>query len=323
METSSSHSKLITLTNAEIAITDIRPTQSKLPRFVALQEVLPPTPDIAQPARIFKAPSRPAPRSKRHAKSKKFKKVRPGPGTMDMSETAAASEQNEILADQVDAGKNLGCPPSSSSIPTDDGEFEMLQVKYKSHSKMIENMTNRSFMCTDFSDVQLICGTEVFFGHKLILASASEHFDLLLSKVAYPGVNQILTIVGVKVPTFKSLMEFMYKGTTSVRHEDINEFLRIGNEFRIRGLYSREQNESSSMSTLESENSEPRGENGGGPNCSETDLFSFEDFAGSNDSRTVTATSDLSGEEGRYFLIIYFFKDSQRFVINRNHFMTR
>ena len=86
----------------------------------------------------------------------------------------------------------------------------------------------------DFFDVTLACDNEQIRAHKLILSACSPFFKDVLRK--NPHQHPLLYLRGIKFRDIQSILQFMYHGEVNVAQEDLNSFLSISEELKVKGL---------------------------------------------------------------------------------------
>ena len=87
----------------------------------------------------------------------------------------------------------------------------------------------------DFSDVTLACedGQQVE-AHKVILASSSPFFMDILKKNKHP--HPLIYMRGLKSEDLIAIMDFLYYGEANVFQDNLDSFLAIAEELRLKGL---------------------------------------------------------------------------------------
>ena len=70
--------------------------------------------------------------------------------------------------------------------------------------------------------------------HKVILASSSPFFEKILQKSKHP--HPLIFLRGFQSKDFSSILDFLYFGEANVYQEDLDSFLTIGKEIKIKGL---------------------------------------------------------------------------------------
>jgi len=100
---------------------------------------------------------------------------------------------------------------------------------------------------SSFFDVTLACDNEQIQAHKVILSACSPLFrDILLRN---PHQHPLVYLKGVKYTDLQSLLDFMYHGEVNVAQEQLNSFLAVAEEFKIKGLTQKQSNNSHQTST--------------------------------------------------------------------------
>jgi len=95
----------------------------------------------------------------------------------------------------------------------------------------------------DFFDVTLACDDSQIQAHKVILSACSPFFRNVLRR--NPHQHPLLYLKGVKYKELLSVLNFMYMGEVNVAQEELNSFLAVAEDLRVKGLT---QNNSSAAS---------------------------------------------------------------------------
>ncbi|XP_059089219.1 zinc finger and BTB domain-containing protein 14-like isoform X4 [Tigriopus californicus] len=137
----------------------------------------------------------------------------------------------------------------------------------------------------DFFDVTLTVDDDpnhVLQAHKVILSACSPFFrNVLLRQNAAMGVagfshpHPLVYLRGVSYEDLKHIIDFMYYGEVNVAQDDLQAFLQVAEDLKVKGLTQADSNSSSAPSSSSLGNSsgpsrepsgvkrEPPGENGG------------------------------------------------------------
>ena len=101
----------------------------------------------------------------------------------------------------------------------------------------------------DFTDVTLACedGTQIE-AHKIILSGSSPFFDNLLRRNKHS--HPLIYMRGVKSEDMAAIVEFLYCGKASVPQDNLDSFLAIAEELKLKGL--------TGVKTTEAENNQAR-----------------------------------------------------------------
>lgn len=98
----------------------------------------------------------------------------------------------------------------------------------------------------DFLDVTLVCEEdEQLQAHKVILSACSPFFRKILQR--NPHQHPLLYLKGVKFADLQSVLNFMYHGEVNVAQDELNSFLAVAEELKVKGLT--QNNSSSSNNT--------------------------------------------------------------------------
>jgi hypothetical protein len=86
----------------------------------------------------------------------------------------------------------------------------------------------------DFFDVTIACEDEQINAHKVILSACSPFFRDILRR--NPHQHPLLYLSGVKLVDLQSVLNFMYHGEVSVAQEELNTFLAVAEDLKVKGL---------------------------------------------------------------------------------------
>ena len=87
----------------------------------------------------------------------------------------------------------------------------------------------------DFLDVTLVSEEdEQLQAHKVILSACSPFFRKILQR--NPHQHPLLYLKGVKFADLQSVLNFMYYGEVNVAQDELNSFLAVAEELKIKGL---------------------------------------------------------------------------------------
>jgi len=86
----------------------------------------------------------------------------------------------------------------------------------------------------DLFDVTLACEDEQIKGHKVILAACSPFFRNILRRNQHE--HPLLYMKGVKYTDLQAVLNFMYHGEVNVAQEELNSFLSVAEDLRVKGL---------------------------------------------------------------------------------------
>ena len=129
-------------------------------------------------------------------------------------------------------------------LKVDPSEFYTLRS-----SALLENLNENRFV-----DVTIVTESEEFQAHKVILSSVSP-----VLKRIFDRNNQqhpLLYMRATKSQHIKALIDFIYQGQAVVEVSTIREFISLGNELQIQGLFEEENNSVQHIKEEKSDNHE-------------------------------------------------------------------
>ena len=86
----------------------------------------------------------------------------------------------------------------------------------------------------DFFDVTIACDDDQLQAHKMILSACSPFFRSILRR--NPHQHPLLYLKGVKYSDLQSILNFMYMGEVNVAQEELNSFLSVAEDLKVKGL---------------------------------------------------------------------------------------
>ena len=86
----------------------------------------------------------------------------------------------------------------------------------------------------DFFDVTLACDDNQIQAHKVIISACSPFFRNVLRR--NPHQHPLLYLKGVKYKELLSVLNFMYMGEVNVAQEELNSFLAVAEDLKVKGL---------------------------------------------------------------------------------------
>jgi len=98
----------------------------------------------------------------------------------------------------------------------------------------------------DFFDVTLACDDDQLQAHKVILSACSPFFRTVLKRNKHE--HPLLYLKGVKYIDLVAVLNFMYHGEVNVAQEELNSFLAVAEDLKVKGLTQNGSDKSSSRS---------------------------------------------------------------------------
>jgi len=86
----------------------------------------------------------------------------------------------------------------------------------------------------EFFDVTLACDDEQVQAHKVILSACSPFFRTILLR--NPHQHPLLYLQGVSYTDLQAVLDFMYHGEVNVAQEELNSFLAVSENLKVKGL---------------------------------------------------------------------------------------
>jgi len=85
----------------------------------------------------------------------------------------------------------------------------------------------------DFFDMTLSVGDQQIKAHKLVLSACSPFFRSVLKQ--NPHAHPLLYLKGVTFADLQAVLNFMYHGEVNVAQDDLNSFLAVAEELKVKG----------------------------------------------------------------------------------------
>uniref|UniRef100_A0A1A7Y765 Intracisternal A particle-promoted polypeptide n=1 Tax=Iconisemion striatum TaxID=60296 RepID=A0A1A7Y765_9TELE len=102
---------------------------------------------------------------------------------------------------------------------------ELACLSSERYASLILSQMNKMRLRSDFCDVGLKVGSQVFKVHRLVLAACSPYFSALFSGGMREADKDVVQIIGVDTEVFEILLDFIYTGTISVTVENVQELM--------------------------------------------------------------------------------------------------
>jgi len=134
-------------------------------------------------------------------------------------------------------------------------ESEKFCLRWNDFETNISNAFRELREEKDFFDVTLACDDSQIQAHKVILSACSSFFRNVLRR--NPHQHPLLYLKGVKYKELLSVLNFMYMGEVNVAQEELNSFLSVAEDLRVKGLTQGNQSETKSKMKNNIEQSKP------------------------------------------------------------------
>jgi len=104
---------------------------------------------------------------------------------------------------------------------------------------------------SEFFDVTLACDDDQMQAHKVILSACSPFFRNILRRNHHQ--HPLLYMKGVKYTDLQAVLNFMYHGEVNVAQEELNSFLAVAEDLRVKGLTQNQPSSHQASSKISSE----------------------------------------------------------------------
>ena len=112
--------------------------------------------------------------------------------------------------------------------------MESFQLNWDKHEKNIGEAFFSLRKDEHFCDVTLACEDRQFQAHKVVLSAGSPFFEQILKSQKHP--SPLLYLRGVEARHMESLLDFIYCGEVTLEQEELENFIKTGEELKVRGL---------------------------------------------------------------------------------------
>ena len=108
-------------------------------------------------------------------------------------------------------------------------------VSWEKYSEAVVTNFGRLVEDDVFTDVTLVSNDERYIkAHKAVLSLNSPFFKSILTR--HPHSHPLIFLDSLTYEDLRNLINFIYLGETKVIHEDLNNFLTIGQKFKLQGM---------------------------------------------------------------------------------------
>ena len=115
------------------------------------------------------------------------------------------------------------------------GTSEKFCLKWNDFQENISSSFGFMRSDTDFSDVTLASeGNNKIEAHKVILCASSSFFQDMLKENKHP--HPLLYMRGVKPSQLSAIVDFIYYGEVNIYQEELDEFLKLAEDLKLKGL---------------------------------------------------------------------------------------
>jgi len=112
---------------------------------------------------------------------------------------------------------------------------ENLRLRWNDFESNIAKAFRELREAKDFFDVTLVCDEDQIHAHKIILSACSPFFSKVLRR-SPQHKHPLIYLKDVKFSELTSLLNFIYMGEVIVNREDLNSFLLVAEDLKVKGL---------------------------------------------------------------------------------------
>jgi len=114
------------------------------------------------------------------------------------------------------------------------GTIEKFCLRWNDFDRNISGALKELREDKDFFDVTLACDDDQIQAHKVILSACSPFFRSILRRNRHD--HPLLYLKGVKFSDLVSVLTFMYQGEVNVAQDELNSFLAVSEDLKVKGL---------------------------------------------------------------------------------------
>ena len=131
--------------------------------------------------------------------------------------------------------KEFSDSPSTKMI-----ESEKLCLQWNEFQNIVSSAFEDLRSDGDLTDVTLACedGKQIE-AHKVVLSATSPFFLDLLKRNKHP--HPLIYMKGIKSDNLMAMVDFFYRGEANVSQDNLNDFLALADEMRLKGLNRQEE----------------------------------------------------------------------------------
>ena len=116
--------------------------------------------------------------------------------------------------------------------------MEKFSLKFKDFTSNVHNFFQNLRKEEDFFDITLV-GDDCKYvtAHKLVLASSSEYFKMVISNHnKYLQSHAVICLEGLNQTDLNNVLDYIYHGEIQIYQQDLDRFLAIAERLKLEGL---------------------------------------------------------------------------------------
>ena len=112
---------------------------------------------------------------------------------------------------------------------------DLLCIKWINFRENVSSTFQQLRLENEFADVTLVCeNNEQIEAHKVILSAASPFFRTILTQNKHP--HPLIYMKGIKANYLAAIVDFIYNGEVNIYQENLNDYLIIAEDLKVKGL---------------------------------------------------------------------------------------
>merc|ERR1712106_1005656 len=124
--------------------------------------------------------------------------------------------------------------PCINRNPSEMGSTEKFCLRWSDFEANISGAFRELREDKDFFDITLVCDEGQIQAHKVILSACSPFFRTVLKRNKHQ--HPLVYLKGVRYTDLLSVLNFMYHGEVNVAQEELNSFLAVAEDLKVKGL---------------------------------------------------------------------------------------
>ena len=112
---------------------------------------------------------------------------------------------------------------------------EKFCLRWNDFEKNISNAFRDIREDKEFFDITIACDDSQLQAHKIILSACSPFFKELLRRNIHQ--HPLLYLRGICMKDLVNVLNFMYHGEVNVAQDDLNSFLQVAEDLKIKGKF--------------------------------------------------------------------------------------
>ena len=122
--------------------------------------------------------------------------------------------------------------------------YVLLQDESNDFNRALQELRTKE----ELLDVTLACEDETIEAHKVVLSASSLFFQSIFKKTKQP--HPFIYLRGVFYKDLVALLDYIYTGKAQIASDDVNRFIQVGRDLKVKSLSSEENDDSVSNENI-------------------------------------------------------------------------